>query len=105
MKIAILMVCFFCTSLAFGQAMAIGGSMNAEPQPAQFYSHPAHASHKAMAVEASLLPSLEYRFAKGERPLWEVAELPATVPLGDIARALRAEHQTVKKSETVWVNQ
>ena len=105
MKIAVLILCFFCATLAFGQAGVGAGVMNAEPQPIQFYNHPAHASHKAMATEETLLQPSAYLSAKGVRPLWEVAKLPDTSPLGDIARALREEHDIVKKSEVIWVNQ
>jgi hypothetical protein len=105
MKIAVLILCFFCATLAFGQAAVGGGVMNAEPQPLQFYNHPGHASHKAMATEESLLQPSAYLSAKGARPLWEVAKLPDPIPLGDIARALREEHDIVRKSEVIWVNQ
>jgi hypothetical protein len=106
MKTAVLILCFFCTTLAFGQVAGLGASVtNAEPQPLQFYTHAAHATHRAMATEESLLQPSAYLSARGERPLWEVAKLPEAVPLGDIARALREEHEVVKKSEVVWVNQ
>lgn len=106
MKIAVVILCFFCTTVAFGQAASIGLSVNsAEPQPLQFFSHPAHATHKAMGHEESLLQPSAYLTARGERPLWEVADLPEAVPLGDLARALREEHDVLKKSEVVWVNQ
>lgn len=106
MKIAVLILCFFCTTLAFGQVAALSSSAtNAEPQPLQFYTHVQHATHQAMAPEASLLQPAAYLSAHGERPLWEVAKLPDVLPLGDVARALREEHQVTKKSEVIWVNQ
>ena len=106
MKIAVLILCFFCTTLAFGQVAPLAASaINADVQPLQFYTHVGHASHKAMAAEESLLQPSAYLSAHGERPLWEVAKLPNPIPLGDIARALRQEHEEVRKSEVVWVNQ
>jgi hypothetical protein len=106
MKIATFVVCFFCTTLGFGQVASVAASAtNAEPQPLHFYTHVEHASHKAMATEASLLQPSAYLSAHGERPLWEVTKLPNPIPLGDIARALRQEHAEVIKSEVVWVNQ
>ena len=106
MKIAVVVLCLFCATLAVGQVAPLAASVSsAEPQPLQFFSHPGHATHKPMAVEESLLQSSAYMSARGERPLWEVAKLPEAVPLGDIARALREEHEIAKKSEVVWVNQ
>lgn len=106
MKIAVVILCFLSTTMAFGQAAALGlSAASAEAQPVQFFSHPAHATHKPMAREETLLQPSAYLSAHGERPLWEVANLPDEVPLGDIARALREEHEVLKKSEVVWVNQ
>jgi hypothetical protein len=106
MKIIVVILCFFCTTVAFAQVAALGASTtSAEPQPLQFFSHPAHATHKPMGREESLLQPSAYFTARGERPLWEVANLPEAVPLGDIARALREERDVLKKSEVVWVNQ
>jgi hypothetical protein len=107
MKITIVILCFVCFStLAVGQVSILGAvGMSAQPQPLQFYSNPQHATHHPMGQEQSLLQPTAYSHAQGERPLWEVAKLPAATPLGDVARALREEHMAVKKSEVVWVNQ
>ena len=45
------------------------------------------------AMEQSLLENSSVFVCEGERPLWEVQPLAPQVPLGDIARALRKEHE------------
>src|SRR5947208_13754799 len=81
MKIIVVILCFFCTTVAFGQVAALGASTtSAEPQPLQFFSHPAHAPHKPMGREESLLQPSAYFPAAAGRPLWESAQLPHTVP-------------------------
>jgi hypothetical protein len=58
-----------------------------------------------MGIEESLLEDVSATYAKGERPLWEVAPPHAyAMPLGDVARAFRKEHDLARKSETVWEN-
>jgi len=61
-------------------------------------SHPAEATQRPMAEERNLLFSSNDTSARGERPLWEFARPAAEVPLGDIARALRQEHVSVRKA-------
>lgn len=106
MKTTVLMICLlFCASLAVGQS-AVGVSvLSSQPIPLQVYTNPKHASHQPMAEEQSLLQPSAYTHAQGQRPLWEVAKFPDSIPLGDIARALREERAGAKKSEVVWVNQ
>jgi len=57
-----------------------------------------------MAQEQSLLQgSGSVYVAEGERPLWEVApKEPPAVPLGDVARAYRKQHETAKKAQFVY---
>jgi hypothetical protein len=59
-----------------------------------------------MAREQSLLGGSDtVTIAQGERPLWEVAPPdPHTIPLGDTARLLKKEHETVKKAQFVFEN-
>jgi len=57
-----------------------------------------------MAREQNLLNDNGLTFAHGERPLWEVAQTKKVVPLGDIARELRKEHESAPKAEIVWEN-
>jgi len=52
-----------------------------------------------MGTEQSLLHCSAYSYAKGERPLWEFGPVSEPVPLGDVARAYRAEHALAKKAE------
>ena len=54
-----------------------------------------------MALEQNLLENASYSYARGERPLWEVQPLAHQVPLGDIARALKKEHETAKKADFI----
>jgi hypothetical protein len=106
MKTAVLVGCFLCTTAALGQS--IGGSIGSPvmSQPYQMTYHEQHASARSMAQEQSLLDgSSGVYIAHGERPLWEVAppELPA-IPLGDTARLLKKQHETVKKAQFVFEN-
>jgi hypothetical protein len=104
MKTVFLLFCGLCATTAFGQNIgAASAVLNAEPVPLTVPSHPQHATEKPMLVEQSLLGS-NYTYAKGERPLWEVAPKKVEVPLGDVARALRKEHAVAKKSATVVEN-
>ena len=102
MKTAVLGFCFLCATGAFGQSVgsAIMGSV------IQMTSHAEQASQHAMAPEQSLMEHSGFSYAQGERPLWEVQPLSQArpVPLGDIARMLRKEHETCKKADIV-VNQ
>jgi hypothetical protein len=69
-----------------------------------FFSHPSHATQQNMSQEQNLLERSNVVYAQGERPLWEVAPKSHTTPLGDIARALRKEHETAKKADVIWQN-
>ena len=57
-----------------------------------------------MAQEQNLLANSSYSFAQGERPLWEVQPLSHSVPLGDVARRMKKEHETAKKADIIWNN-
>jgi hypothetical protein len=104
MKTALLIFCFLCTAAALGQS--VGGFLNGPTMNAtvQMTGHSEHASVQPMAREQSLLEgSTGVYTAHGERPLWEVAPPdPPAVPLGDIARLLKKEHETAKKAQFVY---
>jgi hypothetical protein len=97
----ILVLCFLCATVAFGQSA--GGSLGSASMSSsiQMPSHPQHAAQAPMALEESLLDHSGYLIVQGERPLWEVQPLSPKVPLGDIARALRKDHETAKKADFV----
>lgn len=104
MKITLFLLCFLCATAAFGQSVAGTPGLSAQPQIAEFYSHPQHASQLPMLQEQSLLIPSGFTHAHGERPLWEAMPDSYATPLGDIARMLKKEHAAAKKSEAVWVN-
>jgi len=104
MKTALLAFCFLCTTAALGQSVA--GSLNGPVMNSavQMTGHSQHASVQPMAREQSLLEGSSGVYtAHGERPLWEVAPPePPALPLGDIARMLKKEHETAKKAQFVY---
>lgn len=99
MKALMCALFLLCTAAAFAQTA--GGVLNSQVSVFQMPSHPEHASYAQMGREHSLAEQSVYIIAKGERPLWEVAPLKETVPLGDIARALREEHARAPKAQFV----
>ena len=104
MKTVLLLFCGLCATAAFGQNIGAAASvLSAEPVAISAPSHPQHASVKTVLAEQSLLGS-NYTYAKGERPLWEVAPKIVEVPLGDVARAVRKDRALAKKSAAVVEN-
>jgi hypothetical protein len=101
MKITLFALCFLCATAALGQSL--GGSVGSASMSStiQMTSHPERAAQAPMALEQSLFDHSGYFFVEGERPLWEVQPLSPKVPLGDIARALRKNHETAKKADFV----
>jgi hypothetical protein len=95
-KATLFMLCLLCATTALGQS--VGGVLSSEPQVFRVPDHALHASQQAMAQERSLLESFSYTYVQGERPLWEFAPASHAVPLGDIARMLRKDHELVKKA-------
>lgn len=67
-------------------------------------SHPRQATRQRLSTGEDLREDTQVVSAQGERPLWEVAPKHREVPLGDIARELRKQHEVVKKSDTIWEN-
>jgi hypothetical protein len=57
-----------------------------------------------MAQGHNLLESSGFNYARGEKPLWEVAPQTTPTPLGDTARALRKEHAAAQQATKVWTN-
>ncbi|SRR6266498_1163053 len=96
-------VCIFCAVGAVGQ-VAGGYTISAQPQVFAMPDHPMRASETAMGQEHNLLGSVQSTYAQGERPAWEVMQSAPVTPLGDTARALKAEHATAKKAQIVWSN-
>ena len=105
MKTTFFLFCILLASLAWGQS-AVGVSvLSGQPQPLHQTSHPEHASQASRAGQRSLLGTGGYAYAKGERPLWEVAPPPIQQPsLGDAARAARKEREAAKKATFVREN-
>jgi hypothetical protein len=108
MKMTWLVLFLACATAAFGQSVAGGSTglaaISSEPQPIQMMTHPQHAAEKPLASEQSLLGNSTYSYARGERPLWEVAPVVKVTPLGDTARDLRKEHLGTKKASKVFEN-
>ena len=104
MKTTIFALCFLCATAAFGQSISY--SVSSRSQPLQIDSNPLHASPQPLAQAQNLFDSTSatYTYAQGELKLWEVATETHEIPLGDSARALRKEHDAVKKSARVWSN-
>jgi len=96
-------LCFVATG-AFGQNAIGAGAMSNQPQIVEFPDHPQHASQRPLAHEESVLVPSGIVSAQGERPLWEVAPTVKVVPLGDVARMFKKEHESAKKAEIVWEN-
>jgi len=105
MKTTLLTLCvLLCATAALGQAASGVAILSNQPQMVQFQSNSQHASQQSMAPTQDLLGRFAYVYARGERPLWEVAPVSQAVPLGDVARMLRKEHATAKKADVVWEN-
>lgn len=103
MKKIFILLLVFCATAAFAQA---GGSViSGEPAIYWSPSHELRAQQHDMATEHSLLPTATYLYAQGERPLWELGMVPDWVPLGDVARAYRKEHEFAKKATFVLEKQ
>jgi hypothetical protein len=102
MKKILFVLCLLSTAAAFGQLGV--NSVNNQPQSYQFQSHPSHADYAPMSAERSVLPSTTFLSAQGERRPSDFPQAEA-MPLGTIARELRKQHDELKKSRVVWINQ
>jgi hypothetical protein len=104
MKKTLFVLCvLLCASLAFGQSNG-GYTRSNQVQIYSFESNPAHASYAALSPEVSVLPGNNFSVAQGDRPASDFPHAEAA-SLGEIARELRKEHDHVKKSRIVYVNQ
>jgi hypothetical protein len=100
MKTAVFVFCLFCASASFAQVGVLGG----QAQQMVMEEHIRHAEQHDMAHPQNIYEHSEYRYEKGERPLWEFGPVSQPVPLGDVARAYRKEHALVKKADIIWEN-
>ena len=98
----------FCLLFVFGVAAAsaqVGGALSAQPQIFDIPSHPQRAAQQGLGREESLLETATITSAKGERPLWEAPQqVTYVMPLGDVARLFRKEHEVAKKAVLVKEN-
>jgi hypothetical protein len=104
MKKILFVFCLLSTAAAFGQYGVSLGSQNNQAQSYQFQTHPSHADYAPMSAERSVLPSTTFLTAQGERRPSDFAQ-PESLPLGTIARELKKQHDELKKSRVVWINQ
>jgi hypothetical protein len=100
MKTILFAFCFFCATAAFGQA---AGGLSSYVQPIELPEHPEHAAQHPMADDMNLRGSGAYSYGQGERPLWEFGPVKQEVPLGDVARAYRKDHEMAKKATITFV--
>ncbi len=101
MKITLFALCLFCAVSALGQSSIGPSSMAPSFQVAD---HPGRASQQPATPEQSLLGNNAVTVGHGEMPLWEGVPESHPAPIGEQARALKKEHDAVKKSHCVWVN-
>ena len=104
MKKTLLILCLLSSSAAFAQYFNGGSGRSSEPVIYQSPSHEAHANYAPLSQEQNILASASYTAARGDRPASDFPQADA-VPLGTFARELRKQHERLKKSRVVWVNQ
>ena len=104
MKTTLVMIFLFLTTAAFAQYGGAAGYLSAQPQVFHSPEHPQHAGFETLSTGSSIYPGTSYTMAQGERPPSDFPQAPSS-SLGDIARELKKEHEAVKKSAIVWVNQ
>lgn len=97
-----LLLSTFCLVFAAAACAQSASVLSNTPQPTVMSEHPMHASQHAMGDETSLLGASAYTYAQGERPLWEFgSSAPREMPLGDVARAYRKNHEAERKAAIV----
>jgi len=104
MKTTLFVLCLFCAAGAFAQGGIQGSVLSNEVSIFHMPSHVERASRQSVTQGQSLLEASGSSYARGEKPLWEVAPQTTVVPLGDTARALRKQHAEAKKATIVWNN-
>jgi hypothetical protein len=97
----VLLTTVLLTTAAFGQ---YGTSISSQPAPFQPADHPEHASYAPLAHEQTLVAGGGYTFGHGDRPASDFPQA-AEISLGEIARALRKQHESAKKAPGVWEKQ
>jgi hypothetical protein len=101
MKKILFAALFICATEAMGQGY--GSAVMSEPY--QFPEHPLLAQRQVMAREQNLRgDESPYTYAQGEIPLRDVVIPSTQIPLGDVARRLRSEHEAAKKADIIWVD-
>jgi hypothetical protein len=107
MKTGLLVASLLFTTAALGQSIGSGFAQPYMSTPYTVVTHDSHASFRALAQEQSLTDGGNGVFvAQGEIPLAEVPLPPRTeMPLGDVARLVRKQHETAKKAEFVFEQQ
>jgi len=103
MKTAVFAFCFFCATAAFGQSV-LGTSALATPYQAPDHARPA--TPKPLLHEQALVGCVDcILVAKGEMALADAPAMPKNeMPLGDVARFYRRDHELVRKAATVKEN-
>jgi len=105
MKTTLVVLCLLCSTAAFAQFYQFGGgSRDATPVIYEPPSHPQHADYAPMMQEQSVI-SGSYSSAQGERPASDFPQAGPGISLGEYARQFKKEHETLKRSRVVWVNQ
>jgi hypothetical protein len=104
MKKLLFVLCLFSATAAFAQNYNTGSGRSSDPYILESPSHPAHASYSSLSSGQSILASASYATAQGERPASDFPQ-PEAISLGVAARELKKEHDQMKKSRVVWVNQ
>ena len=102
MKTSLLALFFLWGTTALAQS---ANYLPNEPVVLRLPSHPEHASRQPMGEIHYLTEAgYGYTYAQGERPLWDVASVSNPVPLGDVERMLRKQHENARKANIVWNN-
>lgn len=105
MKTGFLLFVLCLGGAAVASAQNIGSSIGSgRPQMIVIQDDAQHASQVPMAMEHDLREQGGSSWAQGERPLWEVMPEVPRIPLGDVAREFKKEHEAVRKAPFVWVN-
>ncbi|MBV8477558.1 MAG: hypothetical protein JO266_12765 [Acidobacteria bacterium] len=97
----VVLVCLWAAAAA---AQSYGSVLNSDPVIFEIPSHAGHASFQPLASPQNILAGSEPSYARGVRPLWEFPA-SAPVPLGDVARLLRKQHELARKADKVFSDQ
>jgi hypothetical protein len=102
MKTVVLALSLICATAAFGQSV-LGTS--ALSTPYQSPDHPRTAAPVSMLHEKALVGCFDcITIAQGEMPLADAAPKKIEVPLGDVARFYRHDHELVRKAAAIKEN-